>query len=227
MAKPKGLKEQGFDVAQDAKPEDTKAVSIEIAQPPFLIQGRPIARLTIERMTFSQFSRVCRMADAAAVFNKAENNNKFFLREKLKMQLRFHAVDGTIIVPTDDAILQLPRQYAVTVTRATEQTADPIGELLSDGDGIGSPVLYRLGTPIKTSTGDISELEFTARTLGDIEDVLAADRRTDQVLELIRTCAKPIGAQEGLLALPSWGAEQITLTDGLILMDQVLPRFLD
>jgi hypothetical protein len=45
-----------------------------------------------------------------------------------------------------------------------------------------------------------------------------------QALTLIATLAKPLGTSLSLL--PSWAVNQITITDGFLISNQVLTRFL-
>jgi hypothetical protein len=102
----------------------------------------------------------------------------------------------------------------------------PPGKIVRDGNGIDTAIVYELGTPIALGQGKghIKELEFQASTYGDIEDVLAIDYQMQQALTLIATLAKPLGTSLSLL--PSWAVNQITITDGFLISNQVLTRFL-
>lgn len=99
--------------------------------------------------------------------------------------------------------------------------------ILTDGDGLTEPVLIRLGTPVMGTTGTdekgISELEFIAKTYGDIEHVLAGTNDMDRTVALIRHVAKPAG----MLALPSWAVDAIDIRDGFFIQNEILPRFLE
>lgn len=100
----------------------------------------------------------------------------------------------------------------------------PEGEILGKGDGVTSPIHVRLGTPIMVDKGDpIQELEFLARTYGDVEQVLAEPNKLSQTVALIQFVAKPIGMQ----AMPTWAPDLIELTDGSLITEKVLPRFLE
>ena len=89
-----------------------------------------------------------------------------------------------------------------------------------------SAIVKVLGTPISTGQGKdpISELEFHAQTYGDIEDVMAAPDGIQQTVKLIALVAKPLGSS--LTALPSWAINLITVTDGITIQREILPRFL-
>lgn len=202
--------------------------SVDIQSPPFLIGQARVAKLVVAKMNFAQFARVHAAAEQAALRANSENRMKYYTRERLKTQLRAYDENGTPIPLSEADILNIPRTYATQLNRALDIVDEPLGDILSEGDGIASPILFKLGTPISTgSDGVITELEFSARTYGDVEDVLSATRQTDQVIELLKHCAKPVGGPVNLIGMPSWAAEGLTLTDGIILMDKVLPRFLE
>lgn len=99
------------------------------------------------------------------------------------------------------------------------------GKIVKEGDGVSSPIIYKLGTPIKTAEGKlIEELEFFAQTYGEIEDLLSEDLMHNQVMVLISKLARPVAST--LQALPGWAVEQITMADGMTLGNKVLPGFL-
>jgi hypothetical protein len=76
-------------------------------------------------------------------------------------------------------------------------------------------------------TETIEELEFQAKTYGDIEAVLAENDGGLQSLLFIENLAKPITSNLKLQALPSWAVNQITPVDGLFIANTVMPRFLE
>ncbi|QIW87518.1 tail assembly chaperone [Agrobacterium phage OLIVR4] len=73
----------------------------------------------------------------------------------------------------------------------------------------------------------ITELEFHAKTYGDIEAVFAEDNAAEQTILFIENIAKPITSNLKLQALPSWAVDQITPNDGIFISRFVLPRFLE
>jgi hypothetical protein len=89
------------------------------------------------------------------------------------------------------------------------------------------PVLLKLGAPISGTTGSeskaISELEFLAKTYGDIEQVLAGTNDMERTVALIKYVAKPAG----MLSLPSWAVDSIDIRDGFFIQQEILPRFLE
>jgi hypothetical protein len=86
---------------------------------------------------------------------------------------------------------------------------------------------FQLGKPIPTDKGNITELEFQASTLGDIEEVLYRSNGNAQALALIRSVASPLGQETTLMSMPDWAVDAISIADGVTIREQVLPRFLD
>lgn len=107
------------------------------------------------------------------------------------------------------------------------------GKLLNDNDGLSKPILYKLGDPIKMTSGrsdqagadkSISELEFQGTTYAALEDVLAADNELEQTLALLHSVAKPVG-HDSLSFLTPGIVERMSMADGVTIMKDVLPRF--
>lgn len=202
------------------------STSIEIGAPPYLVGETRIKRLVVTQMNFVEWVTALRAADATRQVEKSADVKKYFQRERMKRQVKAYA-DGDALVPLSALdIMQMPRAYAMNVVRALDLNTGMPGEVISEGDGVTSPILYRLSRPLRTNQDSITELEFSGRTLGDIEDVIAADSTPDQALALIRTCAKPVGGEVNLIALPSWAVDAVSLVDGLTILEKVLPRFL-
>jgi hypothetical protein len=151
-------------------------------------------------------------------------------RERIKHQVSFMA-KGKRVNPDAGNITQLPITVAKKILPALDIGQGVAGELLNDGDGMNTPVHYKLGTPIVMKQNGtettISELEFKAEIYGDIEDVLATDGDVPQALALIRKVAMPVGISISLKTLPGWAVDQITTADGVTIMNTVLPRFLE
>jgi len=124
-------------------------------------------------------------------------------------------------------ILNLPIAAAHTIIGKLDSDEGKAGKIIRDGDGIDKAIVFELGTPIPTGAGKdpIRELEFHAKTYGDIEDILAADNAIQQTAKMIETIATPLGST--LSRLPSWALTQITVADGVTISREILPRFLE
>lgn len=132
-----------------------------------------------------------------------------------------------VAVPLGAAdISQMP--IAVARELIDKLETDPIdkaGKVIRPGDGIDKAIGFELGTPIGSrGQKPITELEFMAKTYGEIEDVLAAGDMMSQTMLLITTVAKPV--HPSLTLLPSWAIDQIGVSDGFEIARQVLPSFL-
>lgn len=98
----------------------------------------------------------------------------------------------------------------------------------SDADGMSKAIHIKLTEPIKAfdpvskAERVLDELEFFAKTYGELEAVLGEISEWDQALALIRTVAKPIG----MLKLPDWAVSGVSAADGFGIMKKILPRFL-
>lgn len=200
--------------------------SIDIATPPYLVGETRIKRIVVTQLTFVEWVTALRAADATRQIEKSTDVKKYFQRERMKRQVKAYADGDALVTLSALDIMQMPRAYAMSVVRALDMNTGMPGEVISEGDGVTSPILYKLSRPLRTNQDSITELEFSGRTLGDIEDVIAADTMPDQALALIRTCAKPVGGEVNLIALPSWAVDAVSLVDGLTILEKVLPRFL-
>jgi hypothetical protein len=145
-------------------------------------------------------------------------------RVRLTKQVSYY-VNGSVAPVSILDILKLPIAEARKLLDRIDDNEGKAGKIIREGDGIEKAIVYELGTPIPTAAGKppISELEFHASTYGDVEDVMAADG-VQQTMQLITTIAKPLGSS--LMQLPSWAIGQITVTDGIMIGQKVLPRFL-
>ena len=215
--------------------------SLEIGTPPYIVNGKGVAKLTLEPLMFAAWVSIMDKAAIEAAQSSGRNADgtarmaafrKATMREQMRRRLKAWDANGAPIALKDGDILNLPRAYAMQALRhADRPPGGTAGEVLADGDGLNAPVLYRLGTPVRLAgpEGDltIEEVEIQARTLGDIEDVLAQDTPASQALSLIATCAKPVGLSIPLQRLPTWALDQITIADGDAIAERILPRFLE
>lgn len=135
-------------------------------------------------------------------------------------------VNGSVTKLTVEELLRMPIPAFHAIGAVLDTEDEETGKIIRPGDGISQAITYQLGKPISLGQGKdpISELEFLAKTYGEIEDVLSAGHGLAQASILISTVAKPLGTS--LTALPSWAITQISLSDGVTIMREVLPHFL-
>jgi hypothetical protein len=146
-------------------------------------------------------------------------------RVRLARQVTYY-INGTVMPVAMLDILNLPIPDARKLLDRIDDNEGPAGKIIRDGDGIEKAIVYELGTPIPQANGKdpIRELEFHAKVYGDVEDVMAAPDGIQQTAKLIATLAKPLGSS--LTALPSWALNLITVSDGIKISNDILPRFL-
>lgn len=198
--------------------------TIEFASP-FLIGEDSIVKAEIARLPFSKFVALSRQALAVRKGN--QKLNVITQRYRMMEQSVLVSSAGKKVKLTEDQVLKLPPLAGRDLADSLFFDDELPGKLLSDpkADGISTAIHYQLGTPIKAAQGkEIAEIEFLAKSFGDLEEVLAGEADLFQTLDMITTMAKPVGGT--MLALPSWAAEQMSLADGIFIMNNVLPRFL-
>lgn len=212
--------------------------SIEVNGPPYTIMrqnlSEQVKRLEVVPASFKQHIACINEANIARARSEDDGVwRKFFNRARMKAQLRAYNPAGELIPLTEVDILMMPRAYASALSLALFRHNTSAGKVLTKGDGVTSPVLYQLGTPIKVQKGGedkeeakITELEFMAATYGDVEDILAASSTAEQALFLVQHCSKPISSSVNFQRLPSWALDQLTIPDGETIMEAVLPAFL-
>lgn len=146
-------------------------------------------------------------------------------RNRLMKQVTFY-IGGSIKPVTPAELLQMPIAVARMLIDKLDEYDGPSGKIIRKGDGISEAIIYELGTPISGGQGrpPIKELEFLAKTYGDVEDIMAGSSGLQQALLLVSTIAKPLGTS--LTQLPSWAVNQISANDGLMISNEVLPFFL-
>ncbi|BCB20289.1 hypothetical protein [Bosea sp. ANAM02] len=193
----------------------------------FNLGGQPVQSATVAPIGFAAYVAVTNAATRAGRSPEAFARNVF--RARLKAQVTLQLASGQTGKLDDEAITALHPRLGLRLKAAIDSSAASAGraELLGnpDADGITEPIHVKLGDPIK-GAGDavIDEIEFQAKTLGEMEDVITADDRIGQVLALMKI-GRPVTGS--LSALPSWAVDQISMGDGLFLLTEVLGRFLD
>lgn len=191
---------------------------------PITIGEKTVTKARVAPLMFKKFADITREAlNARGPKQKLE---PLMLRARIRAQTTFLTASGDSIPVTQDALTTLPIVPSKLIVAALTFDEGTQGELLNAGDGISTPIHYKLGTPIKGANGKtISEIEFLAKQFSDVEDVLAADNALYQTVDLFEKVAKPVDGS--MLALPSWAIDHITLADGTFVMNTILPRFLE
>lgn len=185
------------------------------------LDGRLIDGAVVKPLTFAGFAECITEAQSLREPKTMEGRVR---RVRMVRQVTYYT-NGAVAPVTASDVLQLPIPSARAITARLDDTEGKAGKIIRPGDGIDTAITYELGTPIALQGKDpIRELEFSAKTYGDIEDVLAATDSFQQTSLLIANIAKPLGST--LTVLPSWAVAQITLADGIMIMRGVLPHFL-
>jgi hypothetical protein len=193
---------------------------------PFSVGEESITRAEITNLSFVKFADISRRA-----VNARKPNQKLqVITQRFRMieQTTLVTSSGKKIKLTEDQVMKLPPLVGRDIVDALFFDDEVAGTLLSDpkADGVSIAIHYQLGTPIKGANGkDIPEIEFIVKDFGALEEIIAGDASLFQTVDLISTVARPAGGT--MLALPSWAADQITLADGIMIMNNILPRFLE
>lgn len=215
-------------------------MDIEVdAKTPFRVGTVAIAKVSIAQINFVGYVECFRermkasgrgLGDVAA--------EKEFRRARRTRQVVGYDAKNNRVEIDNISFGQMPRQLFVKVHNALDDFGDKRGEVITkDGDGIQTPIVYKLGTPFEFADANqgrkpigteskIIELEFIAKTGGDIEEVLCYGNALEQTLALLKTCATPLGGGDtGLLRLPSWMIDSLSVADGFAIMSSILPVF--
>lgn len=188
----------------------------------FQLGDKLIDAASINQIGYSQFVDYVQQARALKDSKTFEAKLK---RVRLQQQVSYH-MNGTTVPLAIEDILRLPIPAARIIDLHLDDNEGVPGKIIREGDGIDTAIGYELGRPIPAGQGkdSIKELEFMAKTYGDIEDVLSATDALEQTQFLIRTIAKPV--HSSLSALPSWAVDQISVADGITIAQRILPLFL-
>jgi hypothetical protein len=205
--------------------------TIAIDKVPVVIKEKTIVEIQVSKIGMLAFHKLSNEA-SSLVGGGGKKWSLAMRRLRIKHQARAIADDGTKLTFDDMDITQLPIPYVSKLEKAVNGSDDEkAGEIIGNGDGVSSPILFKLGTPIPVQSNSdkahISELEFHASTYGDIEEVLAEVDQLGQTVALLRQTAKPLGVNDTLQRLPDWALDKITLADAFYITENVLPRFLE
>lgn len=152
-----------------------------------------------------------------------------FLRERMFRQVSLVAKDGKKIALSEENIDNLPVRPSMKIAASLSgDDGGGGGRIVSDGDGIDTPIVYELGDPIKVRHDgkpvEIRQLSFQAQRYGDIERVLAAPADVLKAYELLANVAQPVGIGP-LSRLPSFALDQVSIQDGNFVAQNIAPRF--
>jgi hypothetical protein len=196
---------------------------------PFRVKDATIVSAEVRHIGFAEMTTLSEKA-FELIGNEANKYRPTFQRERLKAQTRLFGADKKAVDLDDFTLMGLPIPAARAILAVLDSDEARAGEILTpDADGISTPILFKLGKPIKVrdnksaEDGAITEIEIQARNYGDIEAVLCESTQLSQTVELIKSCAKPAG----LLAMPAWALAELSIADGMLITTKILPRFLE
>jgi len=202
--------------------EQAKMTKLEKIPISFQLGDNIIDGAVIRPMSFQNFADYIGEAQA---MKEAKTFEARLRRVRLTKQVTYY-INGTVVPMAMNDVLQLPIPEARKLLAKIDDNEGPPGKIIRDGDGIEKAITYELGTPIQQGAGKdpIRELEFHAKTYGDVEEVMSAPDGVQQTAQLIATIARPLGTS--LMLLPSWALNLISVSDGIIISRDILPRFL-
>lgn len=187
-----------------------------------LVGGKEVSSIEVAPLTFVE---LVNLWDRITDTRKPE---AALQRARIMHQTRF-SVGKEVVQAGPEDLTVLPYPVAKSIIDALNiGQGKEGGKVDGSGNGMTSPALYKLGTPIELVSGSekepvvITELEFSAGSYGEMEDVLAADSEMHKALELIRICT-PVGTN--LSRLPGWAVDRITVADGVGVMQNINTDF--
>lgn len=216
-------------------------MEIEVdAKTPFIVGTNSISKINVSPINFLTYAECFRerLKELAKTNDDMMATKAFFRARRLRQVSAFNKANEVVILDNIN-FSNMPRSLFTKINNALDGQSAPRGEVLpGGGDGIYTPIIYKLGTPFAYEDTKLSEkpigteakiieLEFVAKTGGDIEEVLCHENSLDQTVALIKTCATPLGGGAGILRLPTWMLNALTLSDGFTIMSKVLPVFLE
>jgi hypothetical protein len=192
--------------------------------PPLQLGEDTAVKVEISALLFAKFIELSK----AVLATRSKVRYEVLLqRARIKEQCTFVTKAGKKIKITDEQLMLMSATAGRAIVPKLSHSEGEQGTVLTAGDGVSTAILYKFGTPIVSGGQDgkkIEEVEFLAPGYTQIEEILAGEQALFQTIDLIATVARPVGGT--LMALPSWAIDQITLADGLTIMNKVLPSFL-
>jgi hypothetical protein len=186
---------------------------------PWVLRDKIVDGAVVKRLSFQSFSDLITEAQG---MKKPKTLEARLRRLRLAKQVDYYINGSTTPIGPDD-VTMMPIPNAQMLTSHLDEDEGGVGKITKEGDGINTSIVYELADPIPVTGKDpITELEFLAKTYGDVEDVLAATDSITQTALLIATIAKP----PGMLQLPSWAVNAISVGDGVTIAKLITPLFL-
>jgi hypothetical protein len=186
---------------------------------PWQLRDKIIDGAVVNTLSFQAFSDYIIEAQG---MKKPKTFEGRLRRIRLAKQVVYYTNGSTTPVGSED-VADMPIPDARLLVTHLDDDEGVTGKIIRDGDGISTSIVYELGRPIPVKDKDpITELEFLAKTYGEIEDVMAASDTVAQTALLISTIGKP----PGMLQLPSWALQYISVADGVEIAKVVTSRFL-
>lgn len=184
---------------------------------PFRLGDLEVTEISVSSMNFVEFVKATAHAQDTKSYHRA--------RMKSSVQLNGKQI-------TDEQIPLLPIPVGKKILDYLEAFETGTGGSVTtpDANGVDAPIIFKLGTPLQMKTGkgeaqEILELEFMAKTYGDLEDALAETTPMRQAVELLRRTAVPLGTS--LTILPEALLNQVSIMDGILIAQKVVPPFVD
>lgn len=195
---------------------------------PWLVGGKPVKTIEIQPLMFTAHVA---LADATATALTAGGSfDSAFRSARIIAQSDLVFADSTRGKLEHVTLMSMPFLLSKEVNKALDSSnVAAVGKVISEkANGIDTPIIYQLGTPIISGSEgkEILELEFMVSTYGDVEQVMGESGSFQQTVALIKHVARPAG-DTTLLTLPSWAVDQITVPDGIAMVTSVLPNFFD
>jgi hypothetical protein len=207
-------------VLEKPLPDKANGAKIPIA---FQLRDQVIDGAVIKPLTFQAFAECVGEAHGMRAPKAFEARLR---RLRMVRQVTYYTNGSTAAVTIED-VAQMPIPTARTITARLDDSDEGVpGKIVRPGDGIDRAIVYALGAPIPMGQGkeSVTELEFLAKTYGEIEDILAAPDSIQQAALLLSSIATPLGTT--LTRLPSWALAQVSVADGVTIAKEVLPHFL-
>lgn len=205
--------------------------TIEVTTP-YAHSGKPVKSIEIGNIKFAAYATLA--TNAATNLPKDTPFGSAMRTARMIEQATLILEDGTRTKLDYVGAMAMPFPIAKQVIARLYDDDDNDekagAEIITKGDGISTPIHIKLGNPIagtSSTPGEdkaISELEFLVKTYGDIEKAMGEPNALLQAVALLRYVARPVN---GLLAMPSWAVDQVSLSDGNFIAEKIVPAFFD
>ena len=179
---------------------------------PFMLGDLEVTSVEVKTINYLTFMQATQGAGTQKEYN----------RRRVLSSVTFN---GKEVTAEQYVLIPLPVAKAIFAVVNDGARNGPAGKVLTpDADGISTPILYKLGTPLKMKDRQVEEIEIQGKTLGDVEDIVASENGMQQAVEILKRISTPVGVK-GLTILPEALLIQLTVTDGLQIATEIAPRF--